>query len=97
MTTLRGVHSRVLVVLKQPMKLNAYANKYANLKQSVTSGRQWRCVVNDIETIGRNLFECLMNRIYNVSDFERLGAITERERQAVDAWLQRTERDSNAG
>lgn len=51
----------------------------------------------DLETIGRNLFECLMNRIYNVSDFERLGAISERERQAVDAWLQRTERDSNAG
>ena len=51
----------------------------------------------DLETIGRNLFECLMNRIYNVSDFDRLGAISERERQAVDAWLQRTERDSNAG
>jgi hypothetical protein len=54
-------------------------------------------VHKETETIGRNLFECLMNRIYNVSDFERLGAITERERQAVDAWLQRTERDSNAG
>jgi hypothetical protein len=51
----------------------------------------------ETETIGRTLFECLMNRIYNVSDFERLGAISERERQAVDAWLQRTERDSNAG
>lgn len=51
----------------------------------------------DLETIGRNLFECLMNRIYNVSDFDRLGAISERERQAVGAWLQRTERDSNAG
>jgi hypothetical protein len=54
-------------------------------------------VHKETETIGRTLFECLMNRIYNVSDFERLGAITERERQAVDAWLQRTERDSNAG
>jgi len=47
--------------------------------------------------IGRTLFECLMNRIYNVSDFERLGAMTDRERQAIDKWLQLTERENNAG
>jgi hypothetical protein len=34
-------------LLKQPMRLNAYANKYANLKQSVTSGRQWRYAMGD--------------------------------------------------
>ena len=42
----------------------------------------------DLETVGRILFECLMNRIYNVSDFERLGTVTQREREAIDAWLQ---------
>lgn len=42
----------------------------------------------DLETVGRILFECLMNRIYNVSDFERLGTVTQREREAIDQWLQ---------
>lgn len=41
----------------------------------------------NIEQTARVLFECLMNRIYNVSDFERLGAMNSRERDAIDAWL----------
>ena len=45
-----------------------------------------------IEDIGQMLFECLMNRIYNVSDYERLGEITERERTAIDRWLARNEK-----
>lgn len=45
-------------------------------------------IYKDLETVGRILFECLMNRIYNVSDFERLGTVTQREREAIDAWLQ---------
>lgn len=53
--------------------------------------------LKQMEPLGRTLFECLMNRIYNVSDFERLGAMTTKERQAIDTWLQLTERDSNAG
>lgn len=44
--------------------------------------------ISGLEQIGRNLFECLMNRIYNVSDFERLGTVTQREREAIDQWLQ---------
>lgn len=46
----------------------------------------------EIEDIGQLLFECLMNRIYNVSDFERLGETTERERAAIDRWLARNEK-----
>lgn len=38
------------------------------------------------------LFECLMNRIYNVSDFERLGDTTNKERTAIDSWLSRNEK-----
>ena len=41
----------------------------------------------ELETIGRQLFECLMNRIYNVNDFERVLSPTDRERTAIDAWL----------
>lgn len=51
----------------------------------------------ETQAIGKELFECLMNRIYNVSDFERLGTITIRERQAIDKWLQLKERETNAG
>jgi hypothetical protein len=31
-----------------------------------------------------------MNRIYNASDFDRLGPISERERTAIDVYLQTT-------
>ena len=41
----------------------------------------------ELETIGRQLFECLMNRIYNVNDFERVLSPTDREITAIDAWL----------
>ena len=41
----------------------------------------------NIEQTAQVLFECLMNRIYNASDFERLGAMNSRERDAIDAWL----------
>lgn len=44
--------------------------------------KDWR-----VEAIGKELFECLMNRIYNVNDFERLEKPSERERSAIDAWL----------
>lgn len=41
-----------------------------------------------METVSRELFECLMNRIYNANDFERLGGPSKRERTAIDAWLE---------
>lgn len=41
-----------------------------------------------METVSRELFECLMNRIYNAKDFPRLGGPTSRERTAIDAWLE---------
>jgi len=41
-----------------------------------------------METVSRELFECLMNRIYNANDFVRLGGMSSRERTAVDAWLE---------
>ena len=41
-----------------------------------------------MEQASRELFECLMNRIYNASDFIRLQAPSERERKAIDTWLQ---------
>jgi hypothetical protein len=46
----------------------------------------------EIEDVGQMLFECLMNRIYNVSDFERLGDTTNKERAAIDSWLSRNEK-----
>ena len=45
---------------------------------------------SDLISIGKELFECLMNRIYNASDFDRLGPISERERTAIDVYLQTT-------
>lgn len=45
---------------------------------------------SELLTIGKELFECLMNRIYNASDFDRLGPISERERTAIDVYLQIT-------
>lgn len=44
----------------------------------------------ELLSIGKELFECLMNRIYNASDFDRLGPISERERTAIDVYLQTT-------
>lgn len=41
----------------------------------------------ELTRIGRELFECLMNRIYNVDDFVRLAKPQDRERRAIDAWL----------
>lgn len=46
----------------------------------------------ELEYLGKELFECLMNRVYNQSDFERLGDITLRERLAIDNWLSRSEK-----
>jgi hypothetical protein len=43
---------------------------------------------NHLDQASRELFECLMNRIYNASDFVRLQAPSERERKAIDTWLQ---------
>lgn len=48
----------------------------------MTSDNTWR-----VEAIGKELFECLMNRIYNANDFERLQKPSERERSAIDGWL----------
>ena len=45
----------------------------------------------EIEEIGQLLFECLMNRVYNASDFERLGDMTIKERTAIVRWLARHE------
>lgn len=68
-----------------------------DLQTSLMRTAEERDLLKQMEPLGRTLFECLMNRIYNVSDFERLGAMTTKERQAIDTWLQLTERDSNAG
>lgn len=46
----------------------------------------------ELEEIGQILFECLMNRVYNASDFERLGDMTDKERIAIDRWLARNEK-----
>jgi hypothetical protein len=43
---------------------------------------------NPMNQASRELFECLMNRIYNASDFVRLQAPSDRERKAIDTWLQ---------
>lgn len=40
-----------------------------------------------VEGIAKELFECLMNRIYNVDDFVRLEKPSDRERAAIDKWL----------
>lgn len=47
--------------------------------------------VNEIEKMGVELFECLMNRIFNVSEFDRFGQVTTRERDIMDRWLSRNE------
>jgi hypothetical protein len=44
-----------------------------------------------LETISRELFECLMNRVYNASDFERLQAPSDRERKIIDQYLEMKE------
>lgn len=44
-----------------------------------------------METVSRELFECLMNRIYNVDDFVRMAGPSARERTAIDAWLETRE------
>jgi len=42
----------------------------------------------DLISVSKELFVLLMNRIYNVSDFDRLGPVSERERTAIDMYLQ---------
>jgi hypothetical protein len=49
----------------------------------------------ELEQLGIELFGCLLNRIYNVSDFERFGAVTEKERKIIDRWLARCEGESD--
>ena len=44
----------------------------------------------DLISVSKELFVLLMNRIYNVSDFDRLGPVSERERTAIDVYLQTT-------
>jgi hypothetical protein len=44
----------------------------------------------DLISVSKELFVLLMNRIYNVSDFDRLGPVSERERTAIDMYLQTT-------
>jgi hypothetical protein len=41
-------------------------------------------------SVSKELFVLLMNRIYNASDFDRLGPVSERERTAIDMYLQTT-------
>lgn len=43
--------------------------------------------------LARELFECLMERIYSVNEFYRVGDMTDRERAAIDAYLDRTATD----
>jgi hypothetical protein len=40
-----------------------------------------------MKELSKTLFECLMNRIYNTSDFDRLGPPSERERKIIDEYL----------
>ena len=44
----------------------------------------------DLLSVSKELFVLLMNRIYNASDFDRLGPVSERERTAIDVYLQTT-------
>jgi hypothetical protein len=46
--------------------------------------------------LARELFECLMNRIYSHDEFFRVGDMAARERAAVDAYLDRTATDDDA-
>ena len=44
----------------------------------------------ELISVSKELFVLLMNRIYNASDFDRLGPVSERERTAIDVYLQTT-------
>jgi hypothetical protein len=45
---------------------------------------------SELMSVSKELFVLLMNRIYNASDFDRLGPMSERERTAIDVYLQTT-------
>ena len=47
----------------------------------------WPTMVH-MKELSKTLFECLMNRIYNTSDFDRLGPPSERERKIIDQYLE---------
>ncbi len=40
-----------------------------------------------MDDVSKDLFECLMNRIYNANDFVRLGPLTEHERTTINKYL----------
>jgi hypothetical protein len=42
-----------------------------------------------MEEICKELFECMMNRIYSANEFDRLGPASERERTVIDRYLAR--------
>lgn len=51
----------------------------------------------NIEAVAHELFECLMNRIYNSNKYERLSPPSDRERHIIDAYLSRDMKDENYG
>lgn len=51
----------------------------------------------EIEGLAHELFECLMNRIYNAEKYERLSPPSDRERRIIDAYLSRDMKDENYG
>ncbi len=67
-----------------------------DLQTSLMRATEQETRSRNIEQTARVMFECLMNRIYNASDFDRLGAMNSRERDAIDAWLILTG-ENNAG
>lgn len=57
------------------------------LGQSIDEVRAERDHWQKNSKVSKELFECLMNRIYNVNDFVRQGPLTEHERKTINAYL----------
>ena len=97
-TRLRKQFSNEFVVdhphmVRVPTLYEQAADEIEDLRAELTEcQRQYRKLKAEKEMLdgraSRELFECLMNRIYNASDFVRLQAPSERERKAIDTWLQ---------
>lgn len=51
--------------------------------------RSWLWKDEKMAAETRRMFEAFLNRIYNVSQFERLGPPSETEREIIDNYLER--------
>lgn len=57
--------------------------------------RSWLWRDKKQEADVRQMFEALLNRIYNVSQFDRLGTPSEQERHIIDTYLERDNKNEN--